>query len=430
MIKDTLDRSVAPGIFPMGRLCMPSVSTVKLDNGVSLNVLDRGEDEVNRLTVVIDGGLAESPVAGLPDLAALARLDGTTRFSGDEIAETLDFNGSWARCAASVHHQSLTFHSLNSRMDRVMPVMLQLASQPVFPCHATEVAREKAARRLENDMQKVTWHAARALDSIVMGKDCAVAREVTPDSLRAMTPDMLREWHSATFSPERVNLYLAGRITPRIEDMVARAFGELSPGGDCVARVSLEFHPDMDCRTVKVDRPGSLQTAVKCAIPAIGRSHPDYVSLRLAVMALGGYFGSRLMLNIREDKGYTYGISAALVGYTEGSFITIDTECDNGYTQAVLDEIHAEIRRMHDPSTYTEMELERLRSYLTTSLAAQLDSPFAAMDYYVVCRTADTQPGYFDAQQDALAAMTPELLADIARRYIDPDNLFTALAGA
>ena len=424
------DRKTAPQVFPMGPLHMPEIRTYVLDNGVTLNVLDRGEDEVNRLTVIIDGGQAECKMAGLPELAAVARLDGIDGMTGEEVAEILDFNGSWARCAASVHHQSLTFHSLNSRIDRVLPVMVGLTAAPVFPDHAAEVAREKAARKLETDMQKVTWHAARAIDRLVMGPDCAAARGCTPGGLRDIMPEDLRRWHALTCATGHISLYLAGRITPRIEDMVADAFAAVRSDSPGIGRAKLIFTPDMDRHSVKVERAGSLQTAVKCAIPTIGRLDPDYVSLRLSVMALGGYFGSRLMLNIREDKGYTYGIGAALMGYVEGGFITIETECDNRYTSAVLDEIAGELRRMHDPSTYTATELERLRSFLTTTLAAQLDSPFAAMDYYVVRQTADTQADYFDAQQRALAGMTPESLADTARRYFNPEMLYTALAGA
>ena len=428
-MKETLDRSVAPQIFPMCHLQMPGIRSMILDNGITLNIFDRGEDEVNRLTVMIDGGQAECAAPGLPELAASARLDGTSGMTGEKIAALLDYNGYWARCAASVHHQTLTFHSLNSRMEHVLPVMVELAASPVFPEHSTEVAREKAARKLATEMQRVSWHASQAINRLAMGSECAAAREITVDALRSIDVNDLRIWHNDTFAARRVNLYLAGRITPHIENMVARAFGSISAPGEGIGRVALDFQPEPDRRTVKIERPGSLQTAIRCAIPTIGRTHADYVRLRLAVMALGGYFGSRLMLNIREDKGYTYGIGAGLVGYPEGGFISIDTECDNSYTPAVLDEIHAEIRRMKDPASYTGTELERLRSYLTTSLASQLDSPFAVMDYYILQRSADTQPDYFDAQQKTLAEMTPESLADTAVRYFNEDMLYTALAG-
>ena len=425
----TLNRSIAPEVHPIGEMTMPRPVTHVLPNGLTLHVIDRGEDEVNRLTLLMPGGSAESGVPGLAELGVSGVLEGTSSFTSAQVADTLDFNGSWAGGSAHTHHHSLNVYSLNSRMERVMPLLLELAASPSFPEHETEVAREKAARALELSMQKVAWLSQRELRRLVMGEGCPLVDETTVEGLRSVTPDMLRRWHAEWFDPARTHLFLAGRITPEIERMVADGFGSLKGAGTAPELRSITFTPNPDVRFAKVEQPESLQTAVSCGLHTIGRTHPDYVALRLVVTLLGGYFGSRLMLNIREDKGYTYGISAALMGYRNEGMVTINTECDNRYADAVLEEISAEIRRLHDASSYDAEELARARSFITTSLAAQLDSPFAVADYYVTRLAADIPDGYFEAQQHALAAMTPESLAEIARRYLDPDRLYTALAG-
>lgn len=422
------DRRIPPAVHPMGRLEMPGVSTRVLPNGMTLNILDRGTDEVTRLSVLIRGGKAESPRPGVAQIAAAAALDGTRGHTAAEIADILDYNGAWGSCVVADHYRHFTFHMLNSRTADVMPVIAEVVAAPAFPAHEVAVEAEKAARQLELAMEKVTWHSRRAAFRIATGLDGSGGTEPTPGDLRAVTGAEAAQWHAATFSPRAVTLFLAGRVTPEVEHTVASAMGALGGAPEGVAAVAPVFVPSAG-RLVKVERKGSLQTSVTCMLPVPGRRHADYVALRLAVMALGGYFGSRLMLNIREDKGYTYGIGASLLGFPDAGLVEIDTECDNRYTPAVLDEIKGELRRMHDPASYSGAEIERLRSFLTTSLAAQLDSPFAAMDYHITHLLAGTPRGYFDAQQDALEAMTPESLAASARRYLDPGALFIALAG-
>lgn len=424
-----LNRKQAPEIFAMGHLEMPRITTEVLSNGIHLHSVDRGEDNVNRLTVVVPGGNAESPSPEIGQLAAETCLDGTLNHSGEEIADLLDFNGAWTRGNVSVHHHSLVNFSLNSRMDSVLPLIIDLTLNPAFSRHEIEVAREKGARRLELSMEKVNWHAERALQQLVMGPECLIARTPTPDGIRAVTSEQLLDWHKATFQPQQTHVFLCGRITPEIHQTVAKAFGEIASTDARPERAPVVFTPNPTERLIKIERPGSLQTAVNCGIPAIGRNHPDYEMLRLVVTMLGGYFGSRLMLNIREDKGFTYGISAGLLGYRRNSYINITTECDNRYTEPLLGEIRSEIERMHRPETYTPAELERARSFVTTQLAAQLDSPFAVMDYYINMLTTDTPSDYFARQQRTLTEMTPEILAETARKYLRTEMLYTALAG-
>jgi predicted Zn-dependent peptidase len=163
-------------------------------------------------------------------------------------------------------------------------------------------------------------------------------------------------------------------------------------------------------------------------IPSIPRSHPDYIMLRCAVVALGGYFGSRLMANIREDKGYTYGIQAGLLGSPEGTLMAILTSADNSYVDAVLTEIRAEIERLYT-GDFSADEMERLRNYLMTSLAQQLDTAFSIASYHITERVSFTGRDYFARQFDVISAMTAESLAEVARKHLPIDQMIVAVAG-
>jgi len=145
-------------------------------------------------------------------------------------------------------------------------------------------------------------------------------------------------------------------------------------------------------------------------------------------MALGGYFGSRLMMNVREEKGLTYGISSYLLGCREGSYVTIAAQCDCDNTALVIDEIKAEMRRLADNPPQGE-ELSRLKLHAATSLAEILDTPASIMGYYANRLYVGTPDDYFESQQAAINALSGEIIAEMASRYLQPDMLSVVVAG-
>ena len=179
---------------------------------------------------------------------------------------------------------------------------------------------------------------------------------------------------------------------------------------------------------VHTDFPESMQNAIAMGIPAISRHHEDYVPLRLTVMALGGYFGSRLMTNIREEKGLTYGIGAALMGGHEGSHAYISAKCDSNFTDKVISEIKAELVRLASDPPRGE-ELERLRMHAYVSLLEILDTPKSIMDYYRTMLIAGTPADYLERQLKGITGLSSDVISEMASKYLRPELLRTSIAG-
>ena len=171
-----------------------------------------------------------------------------------------------------------------------------------------------------------------------------------------------------------------------------------------------------------------MQSAIKIGIPTILRTHPDYIPLRILITALGGYFGSRLMQNIREDKGYTYSISALLIGMRNNSCITISSQCATAYTQKVIEEIIKEIHKLQTEPISTD-ELERVKAYMRGDLAKTTDTPFTLSDYYCAAITNNIPEDYFIKQSMAIDNITPATLQDMAIKYLATNQMLTIVAG-
>ena len=145
-------------------------------------------------------------------------------------------------------------------------------------------------------------------------------------------------------------------------------------------------------------------------------------------LVLGGYFGSRLMTNIREEKGYTYGISSHIVSMRKGAYFTIVTETGTQYTQPLIEEVRNEMLQLcNNPIPHDE--LETARNYLQGRRARALDSPFSMSDYFVSSIISGTPLNYFNTEDEIIRTATADDLLRVARTHLHPDNLYFAIAG-
>ena len=175
-------------------------------------------------------------------------------------------------------------------------------------------------------------------------------------------------------------------------------------------------------------RQGALQSGIRMGQPVIGSDHPDYPLLTMLNLVLGGYFGSRLMTNIREEKGYTYGISSHIVSMRDGAYFTIVTETGTEYTRPLIDEVRNEIVLLCS-TPIPQDELETARNYLQGRRARALDSPFSMSDYFVSSIISGTPLDYFNTEDEIIRTATADDLLRVARTHLNPDNLYTAIAG-
>ena len=424
---DMLDRTKSPEIKPFENISIPQARKQTLDNGIPLTIIDNGSEEVNRISLIWDGGSVDAQKSSVASITAGLLREGSTQYNGNQIAEILDFNGAWLKSSVQSHHTSIILHSLNSKSKNVIPILSEIAYNPTFPEKEFNVTKERKAQSTELAMKKVTHLCEIADRELIFGKNHPISKFETPKEIREITIQELKELHNRIYTPNTLGIYLAGRITPQLEDLINNTFGQINLT-EKPSNISVIPAESSSEREKKVNLDEALQSAISISIPTINRNHPDYIPLRLTIMALGGYFGSRLMLNIREDKGYTYGIYAALLGFKEGGVINISTQCDNSYTYKVIDEIKKEIELLK----YNNMdndELNRLKRYAMSQLVTTLDSPFSIMDYYENIRCAGTPEDYFSQQINAINSLSSESIAYYASKYLSADSIYTAIAG-
>lgn len=422
-------RKTAPTVTDFPWLSLSEIETVTLQNGVKLHFLDNPRQPVVRISIMYPSGLVESP-----DRYALSLLPETIRESsadmtGAEFSELLDYYGAWLTSGVSAHHFMLTLHALTESFDNVFSAVMNAIATPVFKEDEVDAItrRKSASARVNRD--KVATIARQSLNRMLFGEGHpAVDEPDDPEKILNVTPERIRREWQQEVQNNRPQVFIAGNVS-HVRHMIEEIFSNDIYSSEPSRPITITPYGGSEERNESfTEKAGSLQSAVYMAIPTISRKHPDYIDLRLATIALGGYFGSRLNSVIREEKGLTYGITASLYGIPEGAHLQIQSQTDNAFVSELIKGTESEINRLKT-EPLTPDELAALKRNAMSGLAATLDTPFNIMDLRINEITVGTPPDYFYKQQEAIGRLTAEKIMEMARKYFDTDKLLISVAG-
>ncbi len=423
----SLDRSIVPEVTPFGKMTVPPQEVVMLSNGITLHIYRGGDQPICNFSVVFPGGTAEMGSECLATLVTAQMIEGTRHHSSQEIAGFLDFYGVRFGFRAYAHNTIADFYMLTEKAHDVLPMIAEIVSEPIYPATELATAKTRISSSLLAAHEDVASLAGELFNELICGPGNPIGRPLTQELIDSIAPEVLRREYNIRFSPAGMHLFLSGMVDDDLIKLVAVTFGSL-PGNRNIPRYHIAKMKPSAPGTHFIAKEDAFQSAIICGLPTIGRNNPDYIPLRLAVMALGGYFGSRLMKNIREEKGLTYGIGASLSGSQDGAYMSIAAQCDCSMARTVVKEIKNELHNLGDNPPEGD-ELHRLKLNAMTSLAELLDSPQSILSYYANNLLVGTPDKYFESQQKAIETLSPENIARGARLYLNPERLIIVTAG-
>lgn len=421
-----IDRTIAPPVSRVESIILPPARKFTLPNGMNVVAVHDPSLEIIRIALICSGGTADVANPSVPWIAGRLQSEGTTRLNGTQIAEIIDSKGSWMTNSVAHHYSSTTFFALPAHVDDILSVMADIIFRPTFPEDELAIAIAKGAANARMRQSTVRYQSALLSNLTTFGADHPMARPLSPEAIESLTRENIQSFRNRFYSPDNMTLFVTGNITPEPESAINRYFGAIPPSPSA-EKITIEpFRPEAPgIRTHRM--PHARQSAVTMTLPSIPRSHPDYIPLRLTLIALGGYFGSRLSQRIREELGLTYGITAALLGYEEGGVAQISTECNSDAVERLIKETSAEIRRLvTDPPS--QEELSRICQAETASLLEIVETPFAVTEFYQVLHTTGLPESYFNDRLEAARTLTPDTISRLAATYLNPDNLIISVA--
>ncbi|MCM1037112.1 MAG: insulinase family protein [Bacteroides sp.] len=413
------DRTHAPALNPPADISVTPASYIEVGAASPLTVVRSGDQPVTRLVLMWEGGSYDAVSREALAVMGECLTEGTTSLDADAVADAIDYAGARIAFRPADHYSGVSLLCLSDKLPGLLPLLSDIVTAPAFDPHAVEVARKRRATAAAVDGAKVSVRAERALRPLITGAAHPAAAFSTAEGFESVGRDDVTAAWRATLGRGRRGLhaFIGGNFTDGVLDSVDAFLRDLPRGEASASPVSIKPFAPQQARRIDVADPEALQSAVSMAIPVPGRDHPDYITLRLAVTALGGYFGSRLMSNIREKRGLTYGISARLLGAFEGAYAQIGAQCDAASVDEVIAQTRAEIESLWLAPPEGD-ELERMRLSAWSALAAQADTPLSTVDYYVTQLLVGTPRDYFERHLAAIRAVTGADIARVAREYL------------
>jgi predicted Zn-dependent peptidase len=221
-------------------------------------------------------------------------------------------------------------------------------------------------------------------------------------------------------------LFVSGEVTDRVLQLLNQTLGQTPSRGQ---KPAFSWnHPMPPPARQHVAHPGALQTAIKIGRRMFHKKHPDYNGMYVLNTILGGYFGSRLMLNIREKRGYTYNIYSSLDAMMHDGYFYVATEVNSDKTQTTVKQIFREMRRLQEQPVPTE-ELNMVRNYLMGMLLNGLDGPLNSSDVVKSLIVEGLQAEHFHALAQCILTITPEEIRQLAQRYFNPEDFWVVTVG-
>lgn len=420
-----LDRTTPPPLLPYPELHLPDIEKTILPNGTEFYQLRAGDRPVNRITLCWNRGDQETSCKEALSLACLLLREGAGSRSGLQISETLDYHGAWLKIDSDEHNIILNLFSLNKATPLLLPLLGDIIGSPTFPEEAVSTMRDNFVAKRAVNLKKVSYVAALTNRRRIFGDNHKAIRLLSLDEIAALTREDIIRAYEATIKKCRPQVFVTGCFDDTLCNTLQNFFGTYPFANALPAPIITAMNPQSP-GIVKETIAGAQQAAINISIPTINRTHPDYLDLRLTTMALGGYFGSRLMANIREEKGYTYGIQAGVLGYLEGGVINITSQTAPQYVEPLINETIYELNRLATEPMDNE-ELNAVKSSAITSLAGALDSPFTMLDLHLAKFTYGVADDYYAQQLRAIDNISPERICEIASLYLRPDKMLTTI---
>ena len=422
-----LDRTVAPPVQPLASVKLPAADVFSLPNGARLHVMRNDAQPVVRLQVVFKAGKWYEPAPGVSLLTARMLLEGTRTRTARQIADEIAFYGASLECDQGFDRATLTLYCLTRHLEKLLPLVLDVLTEPTFPEAELTQLQTRTVQNVRVERQKTSYLAAEQFSSNLFGATYPYGVKFDETAFQRVTTEQVRRFHQQAYTFAGAELFLCGDVSPVQDALVQDILGAvpgISGGIEGVAAAFPASAPAQDYVLVE----GSLQASLRIGRLWPALSHPQTHELQVLTKVLGGYFGSRLMKNIREDKGLTYGIYASIGPREQATSFVIGSDVNAASADAAIREVHHELRRLQE-ELVPEGELQTVKNYMAGKFANELSTVFEQGDKYKNLVFYHLPATYYSDFIRHVQAVSASTLRELAQQYLAPEDMIEVVSG-
>ena len=416
-----LNRNIQPDIVDPVKfnLHLKPYEYFTLDNGIPVYALHAPEQEVAFIEWVFFAGNAYEDENMTASATNYLLKNGTKNKTALAINEFFEFYGSYLNRSSQHETAVVRLHSLSKYLPQLLPVVTELFTESVFPEDELAVYKQNQKQSLEVNLKKCEFVANRLIDEYLFGFNHPYGRYASVTDYDGLERDNLIKFFDRHYINGKCMIFIAGNLPDDIESLLNKNFGSLLCNNQTAEIIDYTTKPEAKKTHFIINDENGVQGAVRIARDFPNRHHPDFIKAHVLNNIFGGYFGSRLMSNIREDKGYTYGIHSFLQNNIHQSAWMIATEAGRDVCAATITETFKEMKRLCDEPV-GEDELQLVRNYMIGSILGDLDGPFQIIARWKNYILNNLDENHFNKTILTIKAITAAELQQLANKYFDP----------
>ena len=421
-----LDRTKAPEIHEIEAVTLQIAEVSHLSNGARLHYIKSETQPVVRLDFVFKAGKWFEDRAGLADLTGKMLFEGSLNHTAKQIAEKVAYYGASFENNHGYDRSEFTLYCLSKYVPELLPLVLDVLQNPVFPTEEFELLRKRNKQNLKVQRQKNNYLATHSFTKLVYGETHPYVFGLDENALDNIAKEELANFYKSRYSTDQLEIFACGAIDDELEKLLEKEIATINlKGAPSEPRI---LNSESAIQDDFVLMPESLQSSIRLGkqFPLIG--HEDYHKLVVLNEILGGYFGSRLMRNIREDKGYTYGIYSAISPKEQDSLFFIGTDVNYQVTDKTIEEIRKEIKLLQE-ELVSEDELQTVKSYMLGKFLNDIATIFEQCDRYKRIILHKLPYEHYNNYISTIRGVTAKELQILANQYIGLEEIKIAIAG-
>ena len=420
-----VNRTIAPPIKDAVEydIMLKRPETFSLTNGVKVYRVQAGTEEVVQIEWVFRAGNWFEKKRTIASSTNFLIKNGTSSRSAYEINEFVDFYGAYLNRTCFNETAVITLHCLSKQLEQLLPLVRELITDAIFSEQELTIYRQNMKQKLAVNLKKCDFVAGRKIDAMLFGEHHPYGVFSRTEDYDALDREELRKFYSEYYTHGYCTIFSAGILPSNSSALMERYFGDLPLNTDAKEGVQHAIAPQSDKQLELINDPDGVQGAIRIARPFITRHHPDFPKVQVLNALFGGFFGSRLMTNNREDKGYTYGIYSYFQNHIHAGAWMISTEAGRDVCRATIDEVYKEMRELREGDIDAD-ELMLVKNYLIGTLLGDLDGPFQIIGRWknLILNGLDDQ--FFYHSVATIKSIGAEELKELANKYLHPEEFY------
>lgn len=425
---ETLNRAIAPSFKAIEKIEMIQAQAQKLSNNIPVYTINAGTQDVIKIEFLFSAGMYEQDMPLQATTTSSLLEEGTSKMNANEIAEAVDYYGAFLETSVAQDNASVTLYTLNKHLASTLPIVEQVIKDAIFPEKEIETHLKNKKQKFLVNNQKVATIARKKFAEIIFGEKHPYGIDVKESDFDAINQQNLIDFYKKHYLSNNCKIIIAGKVIDSVFTLLEKHFGANDWSGnflDLKPTITPESSNNMEQIVLKKD---AMQSAIRVGKIMFNKRHEDFQPLQVLNTIYGGYFGSRLMSNIREDKGYTYGIGSGLVSLKHSGYFFISTEVGVDVCANALKEIYFEMNKLRE-ELVSEDELQLVKNYLLGTFLRSVDGPFAKADRFKSIVEYGLGYEYYDNYVATIKNISASSIRDLANKYFDKDSMIELVVG-